>query len=138
VQSLAQRKKKQYPDIANALLLEATGRYAGLLRAGFNVLDDMNTLNWSVQTTETFAELLVARLPIRIECQSIWNGLNRSEQYVLKAVARLQSYTVSEETENAVNMLVQKRLLRTDKGESRLIIEPPVFRAYIRSNPETT
>jgi GTPase SAR1 family protein len=138
VQSLAQRKKTQHPDLANALLLEATGRYAGLLRAGFNLLDDMNTLNWSAQTTETFAELLATRQPIRIECQSIWMGLNRSEQYVLKAVVRLQTYAVSEETEYAVNMLVQKRLLRTGKGESRLIIDPPVFRAYIRSNPEAT
>ncbi len=66
----------------------------------------------------------------------IWTSLNRSEQYVLKAVARLTPYNVSPETEHAVAMLMQKRLLRLDKSQQRLEIAPPVFRVFVASNPD--
>jgi hypothetical protein len=43
---------------------------------------------------------------------------------------------VSEETEHAVAMLVQKRLLKLDKKQQTLEIEPPVFRVYVATNPD--
>jgi hypothetical protein len=54
----------------------------------------------------------------------------------LKAVARLTPYNVSAETEQAVAMLVQKRLLRLT--DQRLEITPPVFRTFVLTNPDFT
>jgi hypothetical protein len=133
--SLSRRRSQPIPDLAGALLLEATGRFAGLLRAGFHIIDDYRRLDWSTQTAETFGDLLAQNSAIRSECQSIWAGLNHSEQTVLKAVAKLRPYEVSTETELAVSMLVQKRLLRLLRPDQRLVIEPPVFRAFVRSDP---
>jgi hypothetical protein len=67
---------------------------------------------------------------------TIWTSLSPSEQVVLKAVARLAPYNVTAETELAVTMLVQKKLLRLNKTQQKLEIEPPVFRAFIAENPD--
>ncbi len=134
--SISRRRDKTLPDLANALLLEATGRFAGLLRGGFNALAEANIVDWGTYNAERVAEILIANQAVKTECASIWTGLNRSEQYVLKAVAKLHPYTVSAETELAVSMLVQKRLLRVNRTDKELVIEPPVFRLYVRSNPD--
>jgi hypothetical protein len=63
-------------------------------------------------------------------------SLNQSERYVLKTVARLTPYHRSEETEDAVTMLVQKKLLHVDRVKDALEINPPVFRAFVASNPD--
>ncbi len=132
---LASRRQKSYPDAVKEMLLDATGRYAGLLRAGFASLEDLGNLA-QIDTTDALAEALAARNAVRNECKTIWTSLNRSEQYVLKAVARLTPYNVSAETEQAVTMLVQKRLLRLDKNQQHLDIQPPVFRVFVASNPD--
>lgn len=132
---LTARRQKTYSDTIRDLLLEATGRYAGLLRAGFASLEDLGNLA-QITTVDALAETLAARQPIRTECKTIWTSLNRSEQYVLKAVARLTPYNVNPETEQAVTMLVQKRLLRLDKDQQRLEIQPPVFRDFVGTNPD--
>ncbi len=134
--SISRRRDKALPELANALLLEATGRFAGLLRGGFNTLADANITDWGTYNAGSIAEILIANPAVKAECSSIWTGLNRSEQYVLKAVAKLHPYTVSTETELAVNMLVQKRLLRVNRADKNLVIEPPVFQLFIRSNPD--
>jgi hypothetical protein len=131
---LTSRRQKTYPDNVRQMLLEATGRYAGLLRAGFASLEELNLTQ--ISTTDALAEVLAARSAVRTECKTIWTSLNRSEQYVLKAVARLTPYNVSAETELAVTMLVQKRLLKLDKNQQRLEIQPPVFRVFVATNPD--
>lgn len=136
--TISRRRDKTLPELANALLLEATGRFAGLLRGGFNALAEANITDWGTYNAESVAEVLIANQAVKTECASIWTGLNRSEQYVLKAVAKLHPYTVSAETELAVSMLVQKRLLRVNRADKQLVIEPPVFRQYVRSNPEAS
>jgi hypothetical protein len=133
---LTSRRQKTYPDNLKEMLLTATGRYAGLLRSGFAALEDLNPAQ--VTSVDALAEALAARGALRTECRTIWTSLNRSEQYVLKAVARLTPYNVSAETELAVTMLIQKRLLRLDKTQQRLEIQPPVFRAFVASNPDPT
>ena len=115
-------------------LLDASGRYAGLLRAGFAALEELNLTQ--ITTADALAEALAARSAVRTECKTIWTSLNRSEQYVLKAVARLTPYNVSAETELAVTMLIQKRLLKLDKNQQRLEIQPPVFRVFVATNPD--
>ncbi|HVU11802.1 MAG TPA: hypothetical protein VHD90_11010 [Phototrophicaceae bacterium] len=133
---LQARRQKTFPDNVKELLLQATGRYAGLLRAGFASLEEIGNLAQVTQSVDTLAEALATRSAIRTECKTIWTSLNRSEQYVLKAVAQLTPYKVSTETELAVTMLVQKRLLRLDKTQQRLEIQPPVFRVFVASNPD--
>ena len=133
---LTTRRQKTYSPAVRDNLLQATGRYAGLLRAGFAALEEFGNLDQVAASVDSLAEALVTRNSIRTECRTIWTSLNRSEQYVLKAVARLTPYNVSTETELAVSMLMQKRLLRLDKNKQHLEIAPPVFRVYVASNPD--
>jgi hypothetical protein len=62
------------------------------------------------------------------------------EQYVLKAVSGLSPNVDTNDPElgDAVSLLVQKRLLRVNKEQKQLVIEPPIFYAYIASDPEST
>lgn len=133
---LTSRRQKTYPDNLRELLLQVSGRYAGLLRSGFAALEELGSSVTQLTSADALAEALAARPAVRTECRTIWTSLNRSEQYVLKAVARLTPYNVSAETEQAVTMLVQKRLLRLDKNQQRLEIQPPVFRVFVASNPD--
>jgi hypothetical protein len=136
VAELARRRRQSYAEPIPTRLLEATGRYAGLLRAGFNALEEFTNVKLAEQSADSTANLLAAKPAIRTECSTIWTSLNRSEQYVLKAVARLTPYNVSPETEQAVTMLLQKRLLRLNKSLQTLEIQPPVFRVYVATNPD--
>lgn len=137
VDNLSGRNQKKYDDYAVNFLLWATGRFAGLLRAGFRVMDTMKNLNASSIMTKS--ENLVAQIakkkPVRIECRTIWTSLMDSEKFVLKSAAGLATFKRSDEIDEAVEMLVQKSLLSID-SENKLNIEPPVFRAYVASDPE--
>lgn len=133
---LTTRRQKNYAPAVRDNLLQATGRYAGLLRSGFASLEEFGNLDQVAASVESLAEALATRSSLRTECRTIWTSLNRSEQYVLKAVARLTPYNVSTETELAVSMLMQKRLLRLDKNKQHLEIAPPVFSVFVASNPD--
>ena len=134
--NLSQRRQKDYPENVKTALLQATGRYAGLLRAGFSALDEVQNVDFDRVSAPELTTMLAVKPAVRTECKTIWTSLNHSEQVVLKAVARLTPYNVSAETEQAVSMLVQKRLLKVDKAEQRLEIVPAVFRAYVLTNPD--
>lgn len=136
VEELGRRRGQTHSEHVLSLLMGATGRYAGLLRAGFNLLETLGSVNMDEQSVESFASLLAAKMPMRTECMTIWTSLSPSEQVVLKAVARLAPYNVTAETELAVTMLVQKKLLRLNKTQQKLEIEPPVFRAFIAEHPD--
>jgi hypothetical protein len=136
VESLSRRNQKAYSLRTTNFLLWSTGRYAGLLRAGYRIMDTIGNIDDIGGSDEMALEILASKSSIRQECQTIWSSLTPSEQYVLKAVARLAEYSVNEETEQAVAMLMQKRLVRIDKSHQTLIIEPPVLRAFVTSNPD--
>ncbi|GAB4336046.1 MAG: hypothetical protein Kow00117_18840 [Phototrophicales bacterium] len=136
VQNLMERNQKQYSDDVIRFLMWATGRYAGLLRSGFRQLDAIGTLDAINMMNDEALRRLALRRPIRDECKTLWSSLTDVERYVLKAVARLTEYSSNTETENAVAILVQKRLLRVDKDSNSLSIEPPVFRMYVLTNPD--
>ncbi|PJF21751.1 MAG: hypothetical protein CUN56_09480 [Phototrophicales bacterium] len=136
VQNLMERNQKQYSDEVIRFLMWATGRYAGLLRSGFRQLDAIGTLDAINMMNDEALRRLALRRPIRDECKTLWSSLTDVERYVLKAVARLTEYSSNTETENAVAILVQKRLLRVDKDSNSLSIEPPVFRMYVLTNPD--
>lgn len=136
VDGLLRRNSKTYADSTISFLLWATGRYAGLLRSAFRLLDMLGDIPPSDQKSERLLEALASRTPIRQECRTVWTSLTPAEQYVLKAVANLTEYNVNSETEQAVTLLVQKRLLRVNKNTQKLDIEPPVFRIFVLTNPE--
>lgn len=137
VEDLAARNQKYYDDYAINFLLWATGRFAGLIRAGFRILDSMKNLNSS--TIMTRSDQLVIQMAkkksVRTECRTIWTSLLDTERYALRAAAGLEPFQRNEEVDEAVELLVQKSLLRID-DEGKLNIEPPVFRAYVASNPD--
>jgi hypothetical protein len=139
VDSLMSRNQKSYGDYVVNFLLWATGRYAGLLRASFRALDSLGNLEPSVVMTsgESLVQQLATRRSVRTECATIWTSLNQTEQFVLKAIAGLDSSmdTSDPEIGEAVALLVQKRLLRVNKEQKQLVIEPPVFNAYVARNP---
>jgi len=137
--SLMKRNQKIYDEYVVNFLLWATGRYAGLLRAAFRALDTLGDLNSETIMTsaENLVRQLVTRRAVYTECRTIWMSLNRMEQYVLKAIVGLASSidTNDPETGEAVALLVQKRLLRLNREQQQLTIEPPIFNAYVASNP---
>jgi hypothetical protein len=132
---LSRRTSKTYPETVLRALLQVTGRSAGLLRASFTTLEDLNVAI-SALSPEILVERLAIRPGVRAECKTIWTSLNPSEQHVLKAIARITPYTSNEETEHAVTMLIKKGLLRLQNNQ-HLIIEPPLFRRFIQNDPLT-
>lgn len=136
VENLMGRNQRNYSEDVVRFLMWSTGRYAGLLRSGFRQLDAIGTLDAVSMMNDEALRRLAMRRPIRDECKTLWSSLTDVERYVLKAVARLTEYNSNAETENAVAMLVQKRLLKVDKGNNTLFIEPPVFRIYVATNPD--
>lgn len=134
--NLMGRNQKNYSEDTIRFLTWATGSYAGLLRSGFRLLDAVGPIDSNSMMNDETLRKLALRRPIRMECKTLWSSLTPIEQEVLKAVARLTEYRTTADTEQAVAMLVQKRLLRVDKARNTLHIEPPVFRIFVSSNPD--
>lgn len=137
VDELVKRNQKNYDEASIMFLMWSTGRFAGLLRAGFRVLDTLSNFNTTTVMTraEHLAEQLSRRSSIRKECRTIWLSLSDTEKYVLRAATGVIPFQRSEEVDEAVELLAQKSLLRIDEGH--LSIEPPVFRFYVMSAPDT-
>jgi hypothetical protein len=137
--SLMKRNQKSYDEYIINFLLWATGRYAGLLRAAFRALDSLGEIDSATIMTsaETLVRQIATRQAVHTECRTIWLSLNQMEQYVLKAVVGLASSidTTDPDTGGAVALLVQKKLLRLNREHQQLIIEPPIFSAYVSSDP---
>ncbi len=139
VESLVKRNKKPYDDYVINFLLWATGRFAGLLRAGFRVLDSMKSLESSTIMTKSaqLASELAHKQPVRVECRTIWLSLSEPEKFVLKAAAGLTKFRRDEVIDQAVELLAHKSLLRIDSADGSLLIDPPVFHFYVQSDPQT-
>jgi len=137
VDNLMDRNQKYYPDDSVEFLMWATGRYAGLMRSTFRLMDVLGPIDGTGRMNDEILRTLVKRRSIREECATLWKSLSGIEHHVLKSVAGLRKYEINSETEQGVAMLVQKRLLRVDRNQQRLHIEPPVFRVFVMSNPES-
>lgn len=136
VNDLATRSGKGLSQDTAKTIIGVTGGYAGLLRSAFSLIDPGVLLTPTDEHLSNAANYLAQRLPIRTECRTIWMSLTPSEQFILRAVARLTSYDINVDTEIAINQLMQKRLLRLDKSTNQLHINPPVFRVYVLSNKD--
>lgn len=134
---IERNNKSPYPAELGDFLLYASGRYAGLLRASFRVVESVVSSGKLAEPyDDELLQQLAAKRSVRAECRTIWTSLTPAEHSVLKTVARLSTYTSASHTEEAVAMLVQKRLLYLDKERKSLRIEPPLFRAFVGGNPD--
>jgi hypothetical protein len=129
---LSRNQKGSYPPHVADFLLYASGRYAGLLRAAFRMLDTLGSIQPEEVYSERLVEKLCSRPSVRIECETIWRSLTPAEQNALQVVAGITNQTTPDK-ELAITMLVQKRLVRVD--HKALYIEPPLFRVFVASNP---
>jgi hypothetical protein len=121
----------QYSSATIDFLLYASGRYAGLLRAGFRALEMLGEITAADVTNPNTVARLMRRPRVQTECETIWKSLTDVEQRVLHAIAQRQTDTLDTESEAAIPLLVQKRLLRVNKERNMLQIEPPVLNAYV-------
>jgi len=121
-----------YSPQENTQIMNITGNFAGLVRATFRVLHEMRSNHSNISDTQDTLEKLANKPSIKIECNTIWLSLSPLEREILRAVARLSVYQDSEKHEDAIRILIQKRLL-VFKG--KLEIVPPIFRYFVYSDP---
>jgi hypothetical protein len=134
LQNLMRRNPNvRYSNSTLEFLLYASGRYAGILRAGFRELEIIGDVTPSQVTDTNLVGQLARRLRVRTECETIWKGLTDIERRVLYAVAHRQFDKMDNDSELAVSLLVQKRLLHVNKTMQLLEIQPPVFNVYVAS-----
>jgi hypothetical protein len=136
VENLLSRNQKNYPEATVKFLLWATGRYAGLIRSAFRVIESIGTIDQGATLNDEVVRKLASKRPVREECRTIWTSLTPAEHHVLKAAARLTPFESNSDTDQAVSLLVQKKLLQADRVQQTLEIQPPVFRAYVYTNPD--
>lgn len=136
--SLIRRNPKiSYQDHLYEFLLYASGRFAGILRASFRVLDSLGSIQPADIQDEDLIKKLSSRSAVRTECRTIWFSLSPIEQQVLRAVAQLATYNNSEAFDEGIKMLLQKRLLTIHRHNETLAIEPPVFKYFVQTDPDT-
>jgi len=116
-------------DVLDAIY-DLSGGHAGLMRASFGELRS--------SAVNVDASLLITRPAPYAEAETIWKGLAASEQRVLKAVSRLATYTITEETKQAVQMLIRRRLVKLERSSQTLTVQPPLFSEYLRTDPDFT
>ena len=126
---------KSQPDHILRFLLYASGKFAGIMRASFRVLDSLGQIEPQYIYDENLIRKLSQRTPVKTESKTIWLSLSPIEQHVLKAVAEIAPYTNSEAFDEAIKMLLQKRLLTLDRTSETLSIAPPVFKHFIKTDP---
>ncbi len=137
LEKVAKRKNKTYDVSAQEFLLWASGRHAGLLRSGTQVLDHVTAkLNVPAERDQA-ARQLAAKLPVRTECRTIWKSLSQPEKEMLKGLAQAEPNLKLDQQSirETFDLLLQKRLVRADGN--RVVIDPPVFAAFVSRNPDT-
>ena len=132
---IGRNQRVNYPAHIANFLLYASGRYAGLLRAAFRMVDTLGTITPEDANSDRLVEKLASRPPVRMECETLWKSLTPPEQQVLRAVSGLEAPASTNESEQAMTMLVQKRLVHVDRSQQSLRIEPPLFRVFVATNP---
>lgn len=119
-----------YSKYAIDFLLYASGRFAGILRAGFREMRHLGNITPSDMNNPDMVRRLAMRRPVYSECETIWKSLTDIEQQVLVSIIR-QEYQVNADVEQVIPLLVQKYLIRVDRENQLLHIEPPIFGSFI-------
>jgi hypothetical protein len=138
LQDLVRRNNKQYDSYTLDFLLWATGRYAGLMRAGFRALDTLGVLdsNTIMTMNDQIVHSLASKRSVRMECKTIWTSLSKNEQNMLKEFSHPKPKIDPNDfdVQQTFALLQQKKLLRVQ--ENRVTIEPPVFHSFVLNNPD--
>lgn len=138
VKELMDRNKKSYAEHVQGFLTWATGGYAGLLRAGFRSLETFDNLDAHtiMRSNDQLLHQLASRRAMREECRTIWTSLGAAEQAMLRELVstRPNLNMNDSSTKNTLNLLQNKKLLQL--RENQIVIEPPVFYAFVISNPD--
>lgn len=133
IESLIRRNPNiRYTDESIQFLLNASGRFAGIMRAGFRELEILGSIGQADIHNMNLIERMARRTRVRAECETIWKSLTEVEQQVLLSVAKRQPEEINDASEQAIGLLVQKRLLRVNRNHQSLQIEPPVFGIYVK------
>ncbi|MGJ3237908.1 MAG: hypothetical protein ACFE0Q_04305 [Anaerolineae bacterium] len=133
IQSLIERNPNvRYTNESVNFLLHATGGFAGILRASFRELEVLGEISPADVHSTNLIERLARRKRVLAECETIWKSLTDSEQRVLTSIVRRQPEEVTDESERSISLLVQKHLLRVNRSNQTLQIEPPVFNVFVR------
>ena len=134
VADLIKRNERKYEPYAIDFLLWATGRYAGLLRSSFRALDTLSALdaNTVMTRSEQLLNELVSKRAVRSECETIWKSLSDVEQKMLQEFAGIRPNIDPNkfEVQQVFALLQQKQLVNVQNN--RVIIDPPVFQAYVK------
>ncbi|MCB9451795.1 MAG: hypothetical protein H6672_10170 [Anaerolineaceae bacterium] len=138
IQNLMKRNSKDYDEDVQTFLSWSTGGYAGLLRAGFRALETLENLdaNTIMRSSEHLAYQLAAHPGVREECRTIWTSLSEDERLMLREIARVRPNINLNDahTKRVASLLTNKRLFQV--REQEVVIEPPVFHAFVKSNPD--
>lgn len=135
LETLTARGKNNHPEHVKEFILWSTGRFAGLMRAAFNALENFGEIDASAMENEDIVTRLAGRRAVKEECRTIWTSLTPEEQHILKVAAKLNTPKSTLDAD-AVTMLINKKLLYVDKVNNILEVKPPLFKAYVKANPE--
>jgi hypothetical protein len=125
--NLVKRHQAQLSSELTEFLLNASGGFAGLLRACFHALATIPEASRVPVSPHDILTKLVQRSAVREECHTLWNGLTPEEQRVLLVVIDRETY--HDELQPAMELLIRKRLLR--KEPNGIVVEPAVLRYYL-------
>lgn len=133
IHDLSTRNGFYYTEPLIEFLMYASGGFAGLLRASFHSAQAFAGQSPNSDSRELWLRQLILRPPIRKECQTIWDSLSPSEQAILNAVSHGTPYTLDITSEQAITLLVQKKLLRVLRESQRIEVQPALLRVFLTS-----
>ena len=110
--------------------MRVTGGHAGLLRAAFGSIADLQ----DTLSDDGLTDQLIRQRAIQAECNTIWLSLNPREQKVLQALVSGKTDQVDPRTVE-VRTLAEKQLLQLQS--EWLVVTPHVFRGYLRVRPSS-
>ncbi len=135
---LIRRNHLKYDQYVLDFVLWATGRYAGLISAGFRALETLDNLdaNTIITNSDQLVNDLAIRRGVRTECKTIWTSLSEQERIMLRELAspRPNIDPNNRTIQQTFAGLQQKGLLKVQG--SRVTIEPPVFYYFVMNNPD--
>lgn len=136
VHELEVRNNRTYEAYTIDFLIWATGRYAGLMRAGFRDLDTLGLLDANIIMTQSDQLLndMVTRRSISSECGTLWKSLSEEERKLLKELvsARPNVDTNNSDVQKVFALLQQKQLVMV--SQNRIVVNPPILQSFIRNN----
>lgn len=132
LENLEERHRTTLMPFMRDTLIQVTGGYAGLLRAGFHAV---LTMPQSSGDLMTLIGGLLRHEAIQLECLVLWNSLSHIEQKVIMSLAQIKTGEEVNITDKiiqtTIDKLMRKHLLAVDETVQHIHIKPPLFAQYI-------